>query len=153
QPIPVPMEPPRLGVRLAAVGGFLLVAAVPVHASQARVRFTRDISGPSPFAPQGCGLGTVDQGGEYEPDVALNPADRRNLIAIWSQDNQTSNVIATSHDRGRHWTTVPLPGVSRCTGGTAFFAFDARVSIGSDGIAYASSLTSGVVGSGIFYTL
>jgi len=130
---------------------------MPVHASTARVSAVLKISGPSPFAPpftpDGCGLPPTDQGAEYEPDIAVNPAHPRNLIAVYSQDNQISNVVSVSRDGGRHWGQVLLPGLSRCTGGTDFFAFDARVSFGADGTAYVSSPTSGATGGGFFWTL
>src|SRR5215211_984930 len=46
-------------------------------------------SGASPFAP-GCNgapqPGTLYPGAEVEPWVASNPADERNLVAVWQQD-------------------------------------------------------------------
>jgi hypothetical protein len=94
---------------------------------------------------------TSQVGEEYEPHIAVNPVHRRNLIAVYSQDNQVNTVVSTSRDGGRHWTQVPVPGLSGCTEGTAVGGGDPRVSIGPDGIAYASSLvtepsnTSGVL--------
>jgi hypothetical protein len=159
---------------LIAIGGLLLPALMtpaPARASRARVRILRDISGPSPFAPGGCGLPTgvcstttsqpcstdsdcalpgcptcepgetcvSQQGDEYEPDIAVNPANRRNLIAVYGQDNLRSTVVSTSRNGGRRWTQVLVPGLSRCTGGKYTYAFDPRVAIGPDGIAYTSS--------------
>jgi len=140
------MQPSRLAV-LIAIGGLLLptlMTPTPARASRARVRILRDISGPSPFPADKCGLampvGGAARGSEYEPDIAVNPAHRRNLIAVYSQDNQMDTVVSTSRDGGRHWTQVPVPGLSQCTpGGTAIDAFDARLAIGPDGIAYTSS--------------
>jgi len=140
----------------------------PARASRARVRTLRDISGPSPF--DGCGGPTgfcfqsdnlcnnnsdcagcatcvpgdscIDLRGEqYEPHVAVNPVNRRNLIAVYMQDNYRGNVVFTSRDRGRHWTQVPVPRLTECSGGggTTDFAFDPRVAIGPDGIAYTST--------------
>jgi BNR repeat protein len=128
-------------------------ASRPTRVPRVKVRYVRNISGPSPFAPDGCGLGTTDQGSEYEPDIAINPAKPRTLIAVWSQDNQISNVVGASRDGGKHWKEVLVPGLSKCTGGTGFGAFDARVAIGSDGTAYVSSPTTGLDTSGLFWTL
>jgi hypothetical protein len=106
------------------------------------VRYVRDISGPSPLPADECGLDATDHGAEYEPHIAVNPANRRNLIAVYSQDNQINTVVSTSRDGGRHWTQVLVPGLSQCTGGTDVTAFDPRVAIGPDGIAYTSSLVN-----------
>jgi BNR repeat protein len=113
-----------------------------VRAAGARVRMRRDISGPSPFAPDGCGLDTTDQGAEYTPVLAVNPARRRNLIAIYSQDDEISTVVSASRDGGRRWRQVPVPGLSRCTGGIYSNAFDPDVAVGPDGIAYLSTAVS-----------
>ncbi|HXJ34136.1 MAG TPA: sialidase family protein [Candidatus Eisenbacteria bacterium] len=130
---------------LIAIGGLLLptlVIPTPARAAKARVRVLREISGPSPFAPDGCGLGTTDQGAEYTPELMVNPVRRRNLIAIYSQDDEISTVVSASRDGGRRWTQVLVPGLSRCTGGTYSNAFDPDVAIGPDGIAYLSSAVS-----------
>jgi len=162
---------------LIAIGGLLLptlMTPTPAHASRARVRTLRDISGPSPLPADECGLVTgqcstttsqfcktdsdcalpscssctpgetciSEHGSEYEPDIAVNPANRRNLIAVYSQDAQITTVVSTSRDRGRHWTQVLVPGLSQCTGGTAVGTADPHVAIGPDGIAYTCSLTA-----------
>ena len=160
------MQPSRLAV-LIAIGGLLLptlVTPTPAHASRARVRILRDISGPSPLPADECGLPPTDgrwdgtpnkcgsltgRGSEYEPHMAVNPANRRNLIAVYSQDNQIDTVVSASRDGGRHWTQARLPRFTTCTGGTAVGTGDPRVSIGPDGIAYTSSLVLEPSGFGV----
>lgn len=138
---------------LAIVAGTIgLAAQTPARAAPVTVKVV-DISGPSPFAPDGCGVDITQLGSEYEPDLAVNPKDQRNIIAIWSQDKQISNVVATSQDGGEHWTQVLVPGLSKCTGGTADSAFDARLSFGSDGTAYLSSPVTDSKHGRLFWTL
>jgi hypothetical protein len=126
-------------ISTAALAFAALGVPPPAQASTARVRSVK-ISGPSPL-PDQCGTPFPGpaRGTEYEPHIAVNPAHPRNLIAVYSQDNQINTVASASRDGGRHWTPVPIPGLSDCTNGTAGNAIDPRVTIGPDGIAYTSS--------------
>ncbi len=143
----------QVWIIFAIVAGTIgLATPTPARAAPATVKVV-DISGPSPFAPDGCGVDISQLGSEYEPDLAVNPKDQRNIIAIWSQDKQISNVVAASHDGGEHWTQVLVPGLSKCTGGTADSALDARVSFGSDGAAYLSSQVVDNKHGRLFWTL
>src|SRR5262249_5019814 len=78
------------------------------------------VSGASPFGEDCAGqlIGTVFHDTEGEPQLAVDPADARHLIAIWQQDRWTTGaanglVEAVSFDGGTTWTATPLP-VSRC---------------------------------------
>src|SRR6266508_373998 len=103
------------------------------------------ISGRSPFSA-GCGVAlddTLITGYEFEPTVAVNPANPRNIIAAWQQDRgkaARSNLVAPSLDGGKNWTHVQVPGISKCTGGEQDADSDAWLTIGPDGTAYLASL-------------
>ena len=109
------------------------------------VKNLRVISGPSPFAA-GCPGATLDEtriaGAEIEPAITVNPADPRNIVATWQQDvgrnASRSDLIGTSGDGGKTWKRVTIPGLSRCTGGSADSATDPWVSAGPDGSVYFS---------------
>jgi hypothetical protein len=102
------------------------------------------VSGPTPFAA-GC-PGAFHDGEkvndlEIEPAIAVNPANPRNIVATWKQDvsgpfNARDDVLAASLDGGRTWQRTTVPGLTRCTGGTADTASDPWVSFGRDGTAY-----------------
>jgi hypothetical protein len=111
-------------------------------------------SGPSPFA-LGCNgapqTGTLYPNAEVEPWVDANPADRRNLVAVWQQDRWSNGgaqgiLTAVSEDRGRSWFRPRPPTFTRCAGGTPSNggayerASDPWVSFGPDGTAYQIAL-------------
>lgn len=82
---------------------------------------------------------------EIEPWVAVNPRDRRNLIAGWQQDRWSDggargNYSAYSLDGGTSWTKVRLPRTTKCTGGPWTRATDPWVDVAPDGTAYFMSL-------------
>jgi BNR repeat-like domain len=118
------------------------------------VRRLEIVSGPSPFAagcPGALGDDTKITGLVIEPAIAADPADPRNLIAAWKQDvssefNGRGDMVASSRDSGKTWRSNTIPGLTRCTGGTADTASDPWVSFGGDGTAYfggqAGSLSS-----------
>jgi hypothetical protein len=106
------------------------------------------ITGPSPFA--GCSIagqpGTNYLNAEVEPWVDANPTNPGNLIAGWQQDRWSDggargNVSAYSTDGGATWTSVVVPGISLCSGGTFQRATDPWVSFAPNGIAYFNSLS------------
>ena len=115
---------------LVAVGSVLLVSALlpaVAGASPYKVKILQAISGPSPFAA-GCPGALHDDtnitGYELEPAITVNPANPRNIIAVWKQDvgpfNGTrSDLVASSGDGGKTWTRSTIPGLRICTGGTA----------------------------------
>ena len=136
---------PRFLVVLAVA----VTAAVPSMAAAApyRVEDLRQVSGPSPFAagcPGAAFDATMITGQEVEPSITVNPADPRNIVATWKQDvgpdSTRSDLVASSLDGGRTWTRSTIPGLSKCTGGTADGASDPWVSAGIDGTVYFTGL-------------
>jgi hypothetical protein len=134
----------------AALGlGLLALAAGPAGAAE-QGKLVRVSPGQSPFAD--CKADKVrKQDGinypntEIEPFVDANPADHRNLIAVWQQDRWDNGgarglVAGYSKDGGRTWTKSVPPGVSACTGGGYKRASDPWVSISPYGTAYFMSL-------------
>lgn len=131
----------------AAASALLLIALLPAAAGSApyKVKDLRVLSGPSPFAT-GCPGALFDEtriaGAEIEPAITVNPADPRNIVATWQQDvgrfASRSDLIGTSRNGGRSWKRVTIPGLSKCTGGTADSASDPWVSAGRGGAVYFS---------------
>ena len=107
----------------------------------------QQVSGPSPFAA-GCPGTAFDStmitGQEVEPSITVNPANPRNLVGTWKQDvgpdSTRADLVASSLDGGRTWRRSTIPGLSKCTGGTADGGSDPWVSAGVDGTAYFSGL-------------
>src|SRR5919198_4038536 len=98
---------------LVGVGAAWAVAAEPVA-----------LSGQSPFKsctgdPAG---GTLYDDSAGEPWVAVNPTDQGNIVAAWQQDRWSTggaggHVVGVSHNGGRSWHSVVVPGLSVCSGG------------------------------------
>jgi hypothetical protein len=138
---------------LLGVLGCVIALALPIPAAASdgpprsqgfRVTRLQAISGPTPFAA-GCPGAFHDDEKvddlELEPAIAVNPANPRNIIATWKQDvsgrfNARDDVVASSLDGGRTWRRTVIPGLTRCSGGTADTASDPWVSFGGDGRAY-----------------
>lgn len=107
------------------------------------------VSGTTPFP--GCTAGGTPTsvnhpGAEVEPWVAVNPRNPRNIVAEWQQDRWNDGgahglVAGVTHDGGRHWRRVPVPGISRCSGGTYERASDPGVTFAPNGDLYAISLS------------
>src|SRR5437588_10845716 len=84
------------------------------------------VSAPSPFSA-GCAniagpSGASYMNAEVEPQVAINPANPANLIAVWQQDRWSNGgakgvVTAWSSDSGHSWSRVAVP-YTLCAGGT-----------------------------------
>ena len=131
-------------VAIVAVVGGVGLPAVAV-ANPYEVKKLQVISGPSPFAA-GCPGAALDEtriaGAEIEPAITVNPAHPRNIVATWQQDvgrgAARSDLIGTSRDGGKTWKRVTIPGLSRCTGGSADVATDPWLSAGPDGSVYFS---------------
>ncbi|MFO1071031.1 MAG: sialidase family protein [Geminicoccaceae bacterium] len=82
---------------------------------------------------------------EIEPWVEVNPRDGANLIAGWQQDRWSDGgarglVSAASFDGGRTWTIVPVPKITKCSGGPWTRATDPWIAFSPDGAAYFFSL-------------
>ncbi|HEX2027911.1 MAG TPA: sialidase family protein, partial [Nitriliruptorales bacterium] len=141
--------------RLTGFAVFVLVALGAGGAAWAQSSPLAKLSGPSPFAPNCDGVvwetGTLYPNAEVEPWVAWNPANRRNLVAVYQQDRWSDggaqgNLTAVSFDRGESWMRPAPPPFSRCAGGNATNggdydrASDPWVSIGPDGSAHQIAL-------------
>jgi hypothetical protein len=109
------------------------------------------LSGPDPFAS--C---TADNfpgdaftpNSEVEPWVAVNPADRRNLVVVWQQDRWNTGSargvgLAVTHDGGRTWRRSALPGLTLCGGGPDARATNPWLAFDRDGTLYAAAITAG----------
>ena len=106
------------------------------------------VSGPSPFSA-GCAniagpSGASYMNAEVEPQVAINPANPADLIAVWQQDRWSNGgakgvVTAWSSDSGHSWSRVAVP-YTLCAGGTFERASDPWVTFAPDGTAYQIAL-------------
>jgi hypothetical protein len=139
-----------MGVAAATVVAQLMVpAAASADDGAGRIPRVSVLSGPSPFA-DGCPGRRLDAeaiaGSEIEPAIAADPRNPRHVVATWQQDiggpAARSDLIASTFDGGRSWTTSTIPGLTVCTGGSADVASDPWLSIGGDGTVYFSG-TSG----------
>ena len=80
-----------------------------------------------------------------EPDVAVNPTDSSNAIAV-AHDSRYPNggavgiSVAWTYDGGATWNHRPVPGITKATGGTWDRASDPVVAFAADGTAYLSVL-------------
>lgn len=68
--------------------------------------------------------GTVYPDSEVEPIVAVNPTDPLNIVGGWQQDRWSNGgarglVAGVSTDGGLSWTSVVIPKITLCSGGTA----------------------------------
>jgi len=134
----------RPATLLAAVA----VAALATPALAAPQPTLVTVTGPSPYAT--CtvgGPGTVYPEAEVEPFVAVNPADRTNLIGAWQQDRWADGgahglAAGYSTDGGTTWAETTLPFSACAPGGPRYTrSSDPWVSIGPDGTAYANAIS------------
>ena len=129
----------------AAVGIALVGAAVAAPAaSGARptMKVVRDVRASAGDIPLGKVHYPIDAthaqpDTEIEPSIAVNPANPRNVVAVFQEDRvdaggDAGNGFTTSFDGGKHWVHGYLPGLTRQTGGTFDRASDAVVTFGAD---------------------
>jgi len=128
-----------------------LVAAVGVSASTFIPGQLVQVSGSSPFV--GCAADNVDgQSGtnflssEVEPWIDFNPTDGDNVVGIWQQDRWSNGgargfVAGASFDGGDTWQTVPVPGITLCSGGNYQRSTDPWVSFGPDAVVHQLALS------------
>ncbi|HET6277572.1 MAG TPA: sialidase family protein, partial [Candidatus Polarisedimenticolia bacterium] len=145
--------PNRPGCGRAALfsAAICLLTIPPAVALPGRVGPLEQVSGASPF--DGC---TADQPGsqgggfapdsEVEPWIGVNPDDPLNMVATWQQDRWTNGgsrglVVGVTHNGGSTWTIVPVPGLSRCSGGTYLRASDPWLSFAPNGDLHHISLS------------
>ncbi|MCP2343016.1 sialidase family protein [Actinomadura rupiterrae] len=139
----------RALIAMAATGA--LVASGPAFAEPKpdAVLGPVAVSGTTPFP--GCTAGSTPTstnytGSEVEPWVSVNPRDPRNIVTEWQQDRWSDGgshglVAGVTHDGGRHWKKVVVPGTTQCAGGTYERASDPGVSFAPNGDLYAISLS------------
>ena len=84
---------------------------------------------------------------QIEPSIAVNPANPRNVVAVYQEGRRANggdatNGFATSFDGGATWTSGELPGLTTYPGQGGPFerASDAVVAFGPGNVAYANSL-------------
>jgi len=130
---------------------FALVAAFACACGRTAQSFAGlvQVSGPTPFAA-GCGgpagpTGVNYPSAEVEPQLAVNPLDARNLIAVWQQDRWSNGGArgvssAASFDSGHSWTRVNVP-FTQCAGGTFERGSDPWATFAPDGTAYQIAYT------------
>jgi len=97
------------------------------------------ISNPDPLAnlppgPRGAGVMT-------EPIVAVNPANPKNIAAIWIDDGYAGNVAGVTFDGGQTWQNVAVPGLTQDTGGSNLAAADPWLSFAPNGVLYSSGIS------------
>jgi len=133
------------GLRPAVLAfAFALVLASPVLADGPLIQVT----GPSPLGP-GCGgpqWGFNYFGTEVEPWLAINPVNPNHLVGAWQQDRwdnggAQSLVAGVSLNGGASWNIVPIPGITKCTGGVYERASDPWVSFSPNGVLHQISLS------------
>src|SRR5437868_6397480 len=107
------------------------------------------VSAPSPY-PAGCanvgganGVNYPDA--EVEPQLAINPANPRNLLAVWQQDRWSNGgakgiVSAASFDAGHTWSRTSA-AFTICAGGDFERGSDPWASFSPDGTAWQIALT------------
>ena len=129
-----------------AVPALVLVLATAVGVASAGT-FTSGplvaVSGASPFAAcvaDGVATqsGRVFMNSEVEPWVDANPANASNFVGIWQQDRWSNGgsrglVAGVTTNGGASWAIVPIPGLTRCSGGAYQRATDPWVSFGPTG--------------------
>ena len=119
---------------------FLVLAAQlfsPAHANDFKLGPVQDVSDPDILAP--CG---GSDGAEKETWIAANPANPKNIVAIWWGGAAKGIVSAATLDGGKKWQQAIVPGVTICTGGSYPWAVDGKVSFSPNGTLYSISLSA-----------
>src|SRR5947209_8905725 len=145
----------RFLILLTAIGVAVVAQMVPAVATAMpyTVKGLRLVSGASPL-PAGCPGAAFDStmiaGQELETSITVNPANPRNLVAAWIQDegprSSRTDLIASSLNSGKTWTRSTIPGLTKCEGGTADGGADPWVGAGVDGEIYFTGLAPHFVG-------
>lgn len=92
-----------------------------------------------------CAPGATASGVPGEPSLAVDPTNRKRLMAAWLDNrrpDQAGVVVAVSSDGGKGWSRSILPGLLQCSGGNYIHASDPWISIGSDGVVYLATLAT-----------
>ncbi len=80
---------------------------------------------------------TIYHGSSVEPTIAVNPKNKKNMVAVWQQDRISNGAafeagIAYSKDGGRHWHKSSVP-FQICEGGISQRSGDEWLSYSADG--------------------
>jgi hypothetical protein len=105
------------------------------------------VSGESPFANCDADLDPEQAyrlGSEVQPWIAVNPANPKNIAAVWQQDWYVSGGgrgtgAAVSMDGGATWEHLVIPGLSSCSGGPWLRTNYAWLSFAQNGDLYSVS--------------
>jgi hypothetical protein len=136
-------------VGLLAVAGALAAAAAWADVFSASTPI--QVSGTSPFAEctaDSGQTGTNFANTEVEPWVDVNPRNANNIVATWQQDRWSDGgarglVAGVSKDGGQSWNSVVIPGLSVCSGNSAYLrASDPWLSFAPNGKLYHISLSA-----------
>ena len=135
------------------------IAIVAVAAAPASGALPAPVSSGDPFAS--CTAGSYVGGGtnfpasEVEPFVAADPKTPGRLVAVWQQDRWSGGgargeVSAYSTNGGASWNPVVVPFGACADPGSPFSRVsDPWVTIGPDGIVYASAIAFGGPATGV----
>lgn len=140
--------------RISVVVPLLVVAALALNPAWA-ANFTAgplvQVSGISPFT--GCTADNVTgQSGqvflhsEVEPWIDVNPTNANNLVGAYQQDRWSNGgarglVAGVSLNGGTSWTTVVIPGITLCSGGSYDRSTDPWVSFSPNGVVHQLALS------------
>lgn len=112
----------------------------------------------SPLIGAACapvGPGTNYPSTELEPWLAVNPTDPLNVVGTWQQDRYSGGAakgssIGVSFNGGKTFAQITVPGLTKCSGGTAFErASDPWLSFSPDGTLFAMSLVETKLATGV----
>src|SRR5262249_40177608 len=78
---------------------------------------------------------------EVEPWLAVNPTNPNNIVAIWIAHDFCGDVASVTLDGGTTWQNVAIPGISKCTGGTANNGSDPWLAFAPNGALYAATFS------------
>ena len=100
------------------------------------------------------GPGTNYPNTEVEPWVAVNPTNAKNVVATWQQDRYSGGAakgssVGVSTNGGSSFTTINIPGLTICSGGTFERASDPWLSFSPNGTLYAMSLVETKLPTGV----
>ncbi len=128
----------NFGVSLAKVA-LTAVFALSSQATDFKRGQTVQLSTTSPWPgcdPGGFGPGPFPDDVEVEPHAAVNPANPKNIVAVWPAGRFRGLVASVSFDGGRRWQQVPIPGLTVCSGGTDEAAVDEWLTFAPNGDLY-----------------
>jgi hypothetical protein len=81
---------------------------------------------------------------EDENQLAVDPTNPKHMVGLWHQDETNQGILGqvggVTFDGGTTWRLAPLPGVSKCSGGTLPGVSDPWVAFAPNGDLYATSM-------------